>query len=312
MAEQPSLIENAVPAGPAGNCVTAGAERVFFARGHRFPIGRRTYVMGILNVTPDSFSDGGRYLSLDAALRQAERLVQGGADIIDIGGESTRPGYVPVGADEETARIVPVISAICERFPVPVSVDTYRARTAAAALAAGASIINDITGLRGDPDMAAVVASTDAGAVLMFHAGLPAEQLTAAERSLDHADWPARMTRYLEISIQLADAQGISPNRLVLDPGIGFSMTSEESIAVLRQSGCLRALGLPVLHGASRKRLISQILGGREMGERLMGTAATVCYSIVSGADFVRVHDVAEIADVTRVMDALWREGSPT
>ena len=295
---------------PAAAIGGDAAERVFLAREHRFPIGRKTYVMGILNVTPDSFSDGGRYLSLDAALRQAERMVLDGADVLDVGGESTRPGFVPVGAEEETARVVPVIAAICERFPVPVSIDTYRSGTAAAALAAGASIVNDITGLRGDPNIAATVARYGAGAVLMFHAGLPSGQLTVAERCLDPHDWPGRMSLYLEKSIQLAQAAGIGTDRLILDPGVGFSMTSEESIELLRQSGCLKKFGLPVLFGTSRKRLISQILGGREMDRRLMGTAATVCFSITSGADFVRVHDVAEITDVTRVMDALWRDGS--
>lgn len=286
------------------------AERVFLACGHRFPLGRRTYVMGILNVTPDSFSDGGRFNTLDAALRQAEKLINDGADVIDVGGESTRPGAKPIGPDEESGRVVPVVRAICERFPIPVSIDTYRASTAVAALAAGACIVNDITGLRGDPGMAEAVARSGAGAVLMFHAGLPVEQLSATERSLDPQDWQARMTLYLQASIWLAEAGGIESSHLMLDPGVGFAMTSEESIELLRQSGCLKAFGLPLLFGTSRKRLISQILGGRDMHERLMGTAATVCYSIVSGADFVRVHDVAEMADAARVMDALWRERS--
>ncbi len=282
---------------------------VFRARDHRFPLGSKTYIMGILNATPDSFSDGGRFFKLDDALRQAERLIAGGADVIDIGGESTRPGFSPVSADEETARVVPVIAAINERFAIPVSIDTTKAATAAVALEAGASIINDISGLRSDSGMAGVVARSDAGAVLMFHAGLPSEFLTDSERELDREDWGSRMKKYLAVSLDLAANAGISKENLMLDPGVGFSMTSEESIDILRNSHVLAEFGLPVLHGTSRKRLISHILGERSVDQRLLGTAATVCYSIISGADFVRVHDVAEIADVTRVMDVLWRKG---
>lgn len=285
------------------------ADRFFQAQGHRFPLGSKTYLMGILNVTPDSFSDGGKYLQLDTALRQAEKLIASGADIIDVGGESTRPGYIPVPAEEEAARVVPIIEAISKHFPVVISVDTYKAATAAAALAAGASIVNDISGLRSDSGMAEVIAKNNAGAVLMFHAGLPSELLSEAEQALTRTDWQNRMVQFLSISLQLAEAAGIEKQNILLDPGVGFSMTSEESIEILRSSHFLTKFGLPVLHGTSRKRLISHILGERAMEQRLLGTAATVCYSIVSGADFVRVHDVAEIADVTKVMDALWRKG---
>jgi len=285
------------------------ADRFFQARGHCFPLGSKTYLMGILNVTPDSFSDGGKYFQLDTALRQAEKLITSGADIIDIGGESTRPGYVPVPAEEEAARVVPIIEAISKRFSVAISVDTYKAATAAAALAAGASIVNDISGLRLNSGMAEVISHYNAGAVLMFHAGLPSKLLSEAEQALPRTDWQNRMVQYLSISLQLAEAAGIDKQNIMLDPGVGFSMTSEESIEILRNSHSLAKFGLPVLHGTSRKRLISHILGERGMEQRLLGTAATVCYSIVSGADFVRVHDVAEIADVTKVMDVLWRKG---
>ena len=287
----------------------ACATEVFNAGSYRFDLGRKTYVMGIINVTPDSFSDGGRFLSSDDALRQAERMVQCGVDIIDIGGESTRPGFVPVSVQEEIDRVVPVIERICRQLPVPVSIDSRKSATAAAAIQAGAVIVNDITGLREDPDMAGMIAGTRAGVIMMHHAGLSPELLTEEERQLDRLDWSSRMTHYLRLSIQKAIDCGIERTRLMTDPGIGFHMTPDESIQALRQCACLRSLGLPFLVGTSRKRLISHILGGRPVEERLMGTAATVCYAITAGADFVRVHDVAE-TDTVRVMDALYRERS--
>lgn len=286
------------------------ATRVFQAGGHTFALGRKTYVMGILNVTPDSFSDGGRFMTMDQALYQAEQMVRAGADIIDIGGESTRPGSTPVPVQAEIERVVPVIEQICRRFPVPVSIDTFKSETAAAALKAGATIVNDIFGLRADPKMAAAIASAHAGAVLMHHPGLPAPFRTEAELKLDQSDWSGRMLAYLAVSIQMAVDQGISREQLMTDPGIGFDMTPETSVEVLKQSGCLSTFGLPFLIGTSRKRLISHLLGGRPVDGRLMGTAASVCYAITRGADFVRVHDVAEIVDTVRVMDALYRERS--
>lgn len=283
---------------------------VFKAGRHLFELGKRTYVMGILNVTPDSFSDGGRFNTIDHALRQAEQMVESGADILDVGGESTRPGATPVPVQEEIDRVAPVIEQICRRFPTPVSVDTFKAQTASAALAAGAVIVNDIFGLRADPDMAGVIAATDAGAILMHHPGLPDPLKTEHERQLDPSDWPGRMLTYLRVSLQIASKHGISRERLMTDPGIGFAMSPETSVDVLRQCGSLSALGLPFLIGTSRKRLIAHLLGGRPIESRLMGTAASVCFAITAGADFVRVHDVAEIVDTVRVMDALYRKRS--
>ena len=283
---------------------------VFKAGRHVFELGKRTYVMGILNVTPDSFSDGGKFNTIDHALRQAERMVESGADILDIGGESTRPGATPVSVQEEIDRVAPVIEQISRRFPTPISVDTFKSQTASAALASGAVIVNDIFGLRADPDMAAVIAATDAGAVLMHHPGLPDSLKTEPERQMDPSDWPGRMQAYLRISLQIAAEHGIRRDRLMTDPGIGFAMSPEISIDVLRQCGSLSALGLPFLIGTSRKRLIAHLLGGRPVESRLMGTAASVCFAITAGADFVRVHDVAEIVDTVRVMDALYRKRS--
>jgi len=284
--------------------------RAFHAGNHVFQLGQKTYVMGILNVTPDSFSDGGQYQTLDHALRQVERMVDAGADIIDIGGESTRPGAERVPVQEEIERVVPVIDQVCRRFSIPVSIDTFKAATAAEALRAGAVIVNDIYGLRADSQMAPVIAKTTAGAVLMHHPGLSPDLFSEQERLLDRSDWQARMLAYLETSIQIAQGCGIDRDRLMTDPGIGFGMSPEESIDILRQTGCLGRLGLPFLVGTSRKRLIAHMLGGRPVEGRLMGTAASVCYAIAIGADFVRVHDVAEIVDTVRVMDMLYRERS--
>jgi dihydropteroate synthase len=288
----------------------SNASAVFQAGDYIFPLGRKTYVMGILNVTPDSFSDGGCFLSLDNAMRQTEKMIKDGVDVIDVGGESTRPGFLAVSESEEMERVVPVIEKICSRFLIPVSIDTRKAKTAAAAIQAGAVIVNDITGLREDSEMAGAIAKTKAGVILMHYAGLSTDLLTASEKRLDQSDWQSRMLCYLHESIQRATDSGIARTRLMTDPGIGFNMTPEMSIEVLRQIGYLKSLGLPILIGVSKKRLISHILGGRLVHERLMGTAAAVCFAIMNGADFVRVHDVAEIADAVRVMDTLYRERS--
>ncbi len=265
--------------------------------------------MGILNITPDSFSDGGLHVSVDSALRRVEQFVMSGADIIDIGGESTRPGASPVSSDEEIARVVPIIQKIVARFDIPLSIDTFKAQTADEALKAGAVIVNDISGLRADPRMADLIASTDAGAVLMFNPAYESDQASTESRKSSPDDWAARMTSFLRRSVDLAVAAGIGRDRLMIDPGIGFAMTPEASIDFMRQSGSLRSLGHAILVGPSRKRFIGQILGGRPVEGRLMGTAASVCFAITAGADFVRVHDVTEIIDVVRVMDTLYREG---
>lgn len=299
---------NNLPTDQSGFQPSTSSGKVFRAGRRVFELGTHTYVCGILNVTPDSFSDGGRYTTVDTALRKIEEMVAAGADIIDIGGESTRPGSSRISSNEEIDRVIPIIEKATDRFPVPISIDTYKAQTAAAAIRAGATIVNDIFGLRADPDMASVLAASDAGAVLMFHPGLPAHLLSDDEKALDPTDWPSRMLAYLQQSIQLAESEGVGRDRLITDPGIGFDMTPETSVTVLKQSGCLQSLGLPVLIGTSRKRFIGHLLDGRPVDSRLMGTAASVCFAITAGADFVRVHDVAEMVDIVKVMDALYRE----
>ncbi|MGC1405442.1 MAG: dihydropteroate synthase [Candidatus Dormiibacterota bacterium] len=258
--------------------------------------GDRTYLLGVVNVTPDSFSGDGVGGNREAALARALRLVEEGADAIDIGGESTRPGHLPVSADEELGRVLPALELIAAEVAVPIFVDTSKAEVASAALAAGAHGVNDIWGLRRDPDMARVVAEATVPVICMHnHIG----------------------TRYLDLmgdllaglvqSLWLAEEAGIPRDRVVLDPGIGFGKGPAQNYQVLRQLRELRTLGCPILVGTSRKSLIGWLLEERPVEGRLMGTAATVAWSITAGADIVRVHDVAEIRDVTRVIDALVR-----
>lgn len=297
----------------------------FQARHHKLPLGSRTYVVGILNITPDSFSDGGRFDSLPAAMLQAEQLIASGADILDIGGESTRLGSVAVAASDEIQRVVPVIKQLAQTCQVPLSVDTFKAEVAEAALAAGASIINDVTGLLGDPDMAQVVARHGAGLILMhnpvlYRKGHPAAVIftnmpcfdaqTAAR--FDGLSLLAATRLFLDLGMDRALAAGIDRNRIIVDPGIGFGLTTDESLDLIHSLGQIQ-LGasqcLPVLIGPSRKRFIGDILG-KPVQERLNGTIAASVAAIACGADFVRVHDVAPVAEAVCVSDAILRRAA--
>lgn len=297
----------------------------FQARHHKLPLGSRTYVVGILNITPDSFSDGGRFDSLPAAMLQAEQLIASGADILDIGGESTRLGSVAVAASDEIQRVVPVIKQLARTCQVPLSVDTFKAEVAEAALAAGASIINDVTGLLGDPDMAQVVARHGAGLILMhnpvlYRKGHPAaaaftnmpcfDAQTAAR--FDGLSLLAATRLFLDLGMDRALAAGIDRNRIIVDPGIGFGLTTDESLDLIHSLGQIQ-LGasqcLPVLIGPSRKRFIGDILG-KPVQERLNGTIAASVAAIACGADFVRVHDVAPVAEAVCVSDAILRRAA--
>lgn len=297
----------------------------FQARHHKLPLGSRTYVVGILNITPDSFSDGGRFDSLPAAMLQAEQLIASGADILDIGGESTRLGSVAVAASDEIQRVVPVIKQLARTCQVPLSVDTFKAEVAEAALAAGASIINDVTGLLGDPDMAQVVARHGAGLILMhnpvlYRKGHPAAVIftnmpcfdaqTAAR--FDGLSLLAATRLFLDLGMDRALAAGIDRNRIIVDPGIGFGLTTDESLDLIHSLGQIQ-LGasqcLPVLIGPSRKRFIGDILG-KPVQERLNGTIAASVAAIACGADFVRVHDVAPVAEAVCVSDAILRRAA--
>lgn len=258
------------------------------------------YVMGILNVTPDSFSDGGRWLERDAALRQAAKMAAEGAAIIDIGGESTRPGHRPVGAEEEAARVLPVIAAVKRETGLPVSVDTYRHETARLALEAGADMVNDIWGLRYDGgEMARLIAQSGAACCLMHN-----------RKSAEYRDFMPELLEDLRGTLDLAAAAGIARERIILDPGIGFAKSCEQNLTAMHRLDELAALGRPVLLAASRKSVIGLSLG-LPVEERLEGTLATTAIGVLQGAAFVRVHDVKENLRAARMALAIRREARP-
>ena len=260
--------------------------------------------MGILNITPDSFSDGGRHFDRATAVEQGLRMVEDGADIIDIGGESTRPGSEPVSVDEELRRTIPVIEELAKRISVPLSIDTYKAEVAQKALEAGASIINDISGLRFDPEMPKVVAKCNVPVVMMHIKGKPKDM---QQNPVYEALIPEIMD-YFRISIRLAKKFGIREDLMVLDPGIGFGKTFDHNLELLNNLEQLTLLEKPLLIGPSRKAFIGKILGEAAATERLEGTAAAVAVSIMKGANIIRVHDVKEMAKVAKVVDAIKRE----
>lgn len=265
--------------------------------------GERTLVMGILNVTPDSFSDGGRFFTRDAALRQAERMAAEGADILDIGGESTRPGSDPLPAEEEMARILPVIESVAARLPTPISVDTYKAVVARRAVEAGAAMVNDISALTFDPAMAATIAALDVPVCLMHIRGTP----KTMQQNPIYADVVAEVRDWLAQRVGAARAAGIPAENIVIDPGFGFGKTAAHNLELVRRLRELTTLGCPLLIGPSRKSAIGKVLGGLPPEDRLEGTAATVALSIAHGASIVRVHDVKEMVRVARVADAIVR-----
>lgn len=264
-----------------------------FADGLSLTLGARTLVMGILNVTPDSFSDGGRYDSVATAVRRAAQMAEEGADLIDIGGESTRPGHEPVTAEEEQRRILPVIEALRREVRLPISVDTYRAETAERALAAGAHIVNDIWGLKRDPRMARVVADAGAPVILMHN-----------RPQRDYADFVPDVLRDLRESVALAHAAGIGDDRIWLDPGIGFAKDYEDNLELMGRLGELNALGYPLLLATSRKTFIRRTLD-LPADEVVEGTGATTALGIAQGCQIVRVHDVREMKRVAAMADAI-------
>jgi len=260
----------------------------------------RPLVMGILNVTPDSFSDGNRFFTLSGAVDRALELEREGADIIDIGGESTRPGAPAVTLAEELNRVVPVVEALAGRLRVPISVDTYKAGVARAACAAGAEIVNDVSGFCFDPALAQAVAEAGAGVVIMHTRGTP-ERMQA---DLRYADLVAEVRDYLLASLALARDAGIPASRIAIDPGIGFGKSVQGNLELIRRLSEFLPLGHPILVGTSRKSFIGRVLGDPER-DRTFGTAATVAVSIFNGASIVRVHDVAAMRDVALMTHAL-------
>ncbi len=261
---------------------------------------RRTLVMGILNVTPDSFSDGGQHASVETALAHARRLLDEGADIIDVGGESTRPGADPVAAEEELRRVIPVIEGIRRFSQVPISVDTTKAVVARAAVQAGAQVINDVSGLAADPEIATVAASTGAYVVIMHTLGPP----KTMQLQIRYSDVVADIITFLRRQIEVAVAAGIPRERIIIDPGIGFGKTVGHNLEILRRLREFLVLEQPILMGTSRKSFIGRVLD-LPVDQRLEGTAATVALSIANGAAIVRVHDVLPMVRVARMTDAV-------
>ncbi|MEK7332384.1 MAG: dihydropteroate synthase [Nitrospirota bacterium] len=259
--------------------------------------------MGILNVTPDSFSEGGQYFDKSLAIKRAYEMVEEGADIIDIGGESTRPGSEPVPLEEELRRTIPVIEAIVKNIKVPISIDTYKADVAKRALDAGASMVNDISGLRFDPEMPKVVSQYKVPVVITHIKGNPK---TMQKEPVYEALIPEIMD-YLRTSIRLAVKFGIDEDKIIIDPGIGFGKTFDHNLEIIKNLNEFTLLEKPLLIGPSRKAFIGKILGDVPASERLEGTAAAVAISILNGANIIRVHDVKEMKKVALVADAVKR-----
>lgn len=261
-------------------------EKIFQDKGH-------TYVMGILNVTPDSFSDGGRFLQTDQALRRVEKMIEEGADIIDIGGESTRPGYTLLTDEEEIRRVRPVIEKVKSEFNVPISLDTYKPAVAKAGIETGADLINDIWGLKYDPAMAEVIAQAGVSCCLMHN-----------RREADYRNYLEDVLADLRETLELAHRAGIPDERIMLDPGVGFGKTYENNLEILSHLDVLGTLGYPVLLGASRKSVIGNTLS-LPVEERLEGTLATTVCAVLKGASYVRVHDIKENVRVIQMTEAI-------
>ncbi len=258
--------------------------------------GKKTYIMGILNLTPDSFSDGGNYNNIDKALEQAKNMINDGVDIIDIGGESTRPGHIRVELEEELERVIPVVKKIKKELNFPISVDTYKAEVARASLELGVEMINDVWGLTKDLNMASTIAKYNASVCIMHN----------QETTEYNKDIMESIKEFLLESIDIAIKAGIDKNKIVLDPGIGFGKTFEQNLEVLRRLGELKELGYPILLGTSRKSVIGNVLKV-EPKERLEGTIATTVLGIRDGVDIVRVHDVLENLKASKMADAIYR-----
>lgn len=272
-------------------------------RSQTFNWGQRTYLMGVLNVTPDSFSDGGQFNTFDRAIEQARYLIDSGADILDIGGQSTRPQAVEISLEEELERVIPIVQALRQEAEIPISIDTTRSQVAQQAIAAGADLVNDISGATYDPEMLPTIAQLGVPIILMHLRGTPQtmQQLT------DYQDLVGEILAFLQQRIAAAAAAGVNPDYIAVDPGIGFAKTYSQNLELLRQGKAFQRLNCPVLVGPSRKSFIGHILNQPDPQQRVWGTAAACCAAIAQGADILRVHDVRQMYDVCRVADAIWR-----
>lgn len=271
--------------------------RVLQCKSYQLDYENKTLIMGILNATPDSFSDGGKFNHIEKAIQHAKQMVEDGADIIDVGGESTRPGYATVEVEEEISRVVPVIKEISKIVNVPISIDTYKAETARQAVLAGAHIINDIWGAKKDPEIADVAANYDVPIILMHN-----------RENLDYQDFIRDVLNDLYESISIAKKAGVKDERIILDPGIGFAKDLKQNIEMMKNLDKLVGLGYPVLLGTSRKSMIGQVMN-LPVDERMEATGATVCYGLEKGCQMMRVHDVKEISRMTKMMDVLVGKG---
>jgi len=270
--------------------------------GYSLDLSSRTHVMGVLNVTPDSFSDGGRFLDKDKAISRVMEMVEEGADIIDIGGESTRPGAKSLGEKEELDRVIPVIKAVSDKVRVPISIDTYKYEIARQALDAGAAMINDISGLRSDKRMASLAAENKVPVIIMHMQGAPKDM----QKNPKYKSVVGEILGFLREQSDKAVAAGIQRDLIVVDPGIGFGKTKDHNLTILKRLSEFRSIGLPIAIGTSRKSFIGMTLG-LEVDDRLEGTAASVSYAISQGANIIRVHDVKEMVRVVRMTDAIMR-----
>jgi dihydropteroate synthase len=279
-------------------------------RNKAFEWGKRTYLMGVLNVTPDSFSDGGDFYTIESALAQAENMVKSGVDIIDIGGQSTRPGAGEISCSEEIDRVIPVVQILRQKAEifgsVPISVDTTRAQVAQAAVEGGADIINDISGATFDSEMLSTVAHLKVPIILMHIRGTP----QTMQKLTDYRDLIGEIREFLESRIAAAVAAGIDKSHIILDPGIGFAKNYSQNLEILQQLAKFRGLDCPILVGVSRKSFIGQILNQPLAKQRIWGTAAACTGAIANSADILRVHDVREMYDVCLVADAIFRNQS--
>lgn len=265
----------------------------------------RVLVMGILNVTPDSFSDGGLYIDLDKAVAQGEALEADGADIIDVGGVSTRPFSEPVSVEEEITRVIPVIKKLSQRVSIPISIDTSQAETANRAIEAGAVIVNDIGALRLDPALGSLVADADIPIILMHMKGTP----RTMQISPHYDDVMGEIIDFLSDSINLAVSKGIQRENIIIDPGIGFGKTATHNLTIINELARLTSLERPILIGASRKAFIGEVLGEKEPAQRDIGTLAVTAASVMNGANIVRVHDVKRSVEIVRMTEAIKNVG---
>lgn len=270
---------------------------------HNFELNflKKTYIMGIINVTPDSFFDGGRYFNLQKAVDHAFRLIDEGADILDIGGESTRPGAEPVSIDEELRRVIPVIEAISKRISIPISIDTYKAPVAEEAIKAGATIINDISGLRFDSEMSAIASKYKVPVIVMHIKGTPKDM----QKNPYYEALIPEIIEYLRNSVVIAKQAGVDENMIIIDPGIGFGKLPEHNLEIIKNLREFSNLGKPLLIGVSRKSFIGKVLNESLPEKRLEGTASAVAISVINGANIVRVHDVGFMAKVVKMADAI-------